>query len=421
MADRKHKSRFRDKVAGNAKQQKNKASSFGYLNLPKGFNLFKEEPGARIRLDFLPYTVTDQHHPDRDDETEIAVPGSEWYKRPFKVHANIGSNNNMVVCPSSIGKKCPICQHRAKLLSDGANWQDDAVKQLRARERNLYIVVPIGEKKYDEVPHIWDISQFLFQDKLNDELEENDEHGIFPDPEEGLTLRIRFSEETLGKNVFADTSRIDFEERDKPYSQKVISGLPSLDDILIIKDYDTIDRMFKEMDSGTEPDDDDPPRTRRRRSIKDDDEDKPRSKPRLVGDDEEADERTRRRRQAIDNGDDDEEEERPRQRRRRSVRNDDEEDDEDDAEADERPRRGRRQAIIDEEPPRRLSEPEDEAAEPTNTKMTRRTRNTNNSDGNDQECPHGYRFGHDCDEYDECVKCKVWDACMQQWDVIHAK
>lgn len=424
MAQSKRRS-FRDKVAGNAKQQKSRASSFGYLELPKGVSLFKEEPGSRVRLDILPYIVTDERHPDRDDELETAIPGSEWYRRPFKVHGNIGVNRTMIVCPSSIGKKCPVCQHRAKMLSEGASWQDEAVRALRPRDKNLYAVVPLGQPKYEEVIHIWDISQFLFQDKLNDELEEDDAHSIFPDPEEGLTLRIRFSEETFGKNVFAETSRIDFEERDQPYTQKTLNQVPHLDDLLIIKDYDTIDRMFKEVESQ----DEDPPRKkaeeeeveeerpRRRRRLADDDDDDNNEGGGGSGSgggskDREEDERPRRRpvdddedkqprRRIVDDADEDNDEP---PRRRRTVVDDDEEEEQ------ERPRRRA-------ETP--WEEPKKEAPAPKEEIRLHRVNGAAHSHGS--ECPHGYKFGADCDEHKECDKCAAWDSCMERWEQIHGK
>lgn len=30
----------------------------------------------------------------------------------------------------------------------------------------------------------------------------------------------------------------------------------------------------------------------------------------------------------------------------------------------------------------------------------------------ENECPHGHIFGKDTEDYDECDKCKVWEACI---------
>ncbi len=240
----KKKISFADKVRANIEKQKSQKSQYGYLKLPKGVNVFKEEPGSRVKLDILPYVVTDPNHPDRDDELGIAVPGALWYKRPFKLHRNIGYNNMPLVCPTSIGKRCPICEYKQRLLKEGKDWRDDSVKALKTYLRNLYIVVPLDNKNYEERPYVWDISDHLFQNKLSTELEENPEYANFPDLEDGYTLRIRFTEEQFGKNKFADTSRIDFEKREKKYDKSILDKVPNLDEVLVILPYEQIEAKF---------------------------------------------------------------------------------------------------------------------------------------------------------------------------------
>ena len=241
---KKKKISFADKVRANIEKQKSQKSQYGYLKLLKGVNVFKEEPGSRVKLDILPYVVTDPNHPDRDDELGIAVPGALWYKRPFKLHRNIGYNNMPLVCPTSIGKRCPICEYKQRLLKEGKDWRDDSVKALKTYLRNLYIVVPLDNKNYEERPYVWDISDHLFQNKLSIELEENPEYANFPDLEDGYTLRIRFTEEQFGKNKFADTSRIDFEKREKKYDKSILDKVPNLDEVLVVLPYEQIEAKF---------------------------------------------------------------------------------------------------------------------------------------------------------------------------------
>ena len=240
----KKKISFADKVRANIEKQKSQKRQYGYLKLPKGVNVFKEEPGSRVKLDILPYVVTDPNHPDRDDELGIAVPGALWYKRPFKLHRNIGYNNMPLVCPTSIGKRCPICEYKQRLLKEGKDWRDDSVKALKTYLRNLYIVVPLDNKNYEERPYVWDISDHLFQNKLSTELEENPEYANFPDLEDGYTLRIRFTEEQFGKNKFADTSRIDFEKREKKYDKSILDKVSNLDEVLVVLPYEQIEAKF---------------------------------------------------------------------------------------------------------------------------------------------------------------------------------
>jgi len=348
MAKKSKKRRFKGRVGRNAIKQ-SRSVQFGHLNLPKGVNMFREDPRSRVNLDILPYEVTTETHPDRDDEYEIAVPGSLWYKRPYWIHRNIGPNDEVVVCPSSNKQKCPICEYRAQLLRDGADWSDDSVRSLKASMRNLYVVVPKNHKNYDEKVHIWDISQFLFQDKLNEEVQENEEHETFPDLEEGYTLRIRFSEQQLGNNKFAETSRIDFIDRDEGYDESILDEVPDLDDVLVIPSYKAVEAMFLGGMSPEEIDD---------------------------SEDEEIDEDD-----VPELEDEDEEQEA--------------EEEEQEAE-EEKPKRSRRSVKKEEKEAKEKGKKKDQRASSKKSKG----------------CPHGHAFGEDCDEHDECDECDKWEDCI---------
>lgn len=238
---------FRAAVLRSAAQDRSKSSSYGHLLLPRGVSAFKEEAGGRISLDIIPYAVADDHHPDRDQEFGRAVKGSLWYRRPYKLHRSIGLSNASVVCPAGAGRKCPICEYREKMVRDDKrDWKDPAVRALRAGDRNLYYVVPKGSSRHDEVPYLWDISRFAFQDMLNAELDEDEEHGDFLELDGGLTLRIRFSDERLETTSWAKTSRIDFDRRNYNYDEDLIRGLASLDAVPDLKSYQEIERMFYE-------------------------------------------------------------------------------------------------------------------------------------------------------------------------------
>ncbi len=334
MVKKKKERKFKGSVSRNAAKQ-SRGARYGHLSLPKGINVFKEEPKTRIDVDILPYEVTTQNHPDRDDEYGIAVEGSLWYKRPYWLHRNIGANSEDVVCPTSIKEKCPVCEYRAQMLKDGADWNDDSVKALKPSMRNLYAIIPKTSKNYPKEIHIWDISQFLFKNKLIEESQENEEYETFPDLEEGYTLKIRFSEEQLGSNKFADTSRIDFKERDKPYKEAILDEVPALDDILNVPSHKAMEALFF---GGLDQDE-----------IDEDDEN---------DDDEEIEEED-----APFNDDDDEPEE------------------EEEEEEKEKPKRSRKEK-------------------------------SDKKGKKDNKCPHGHKFGDDCEEYDECDDCEKWEECL---------
>ena len=377
------KSRFLGKVNKNAQSQKAKSSSFGYLHVPKDIPFFKEEPGARMTLDILPYIVKDPNHPDRDDESEIAVPDSYWYKRPFRTHRSIGVDNTTVICPTSIGKKCPICDYRARLLKEGMNWKDESVRALKPTDRNLYYVVPIGHSKYKEVPHIWEISQFLFQEALNDELEENADNGCFPELSGGKSLRIRFSEETFDGNKYAKTSRIDFEDRDYEYPEDLVEKLPSLDSMIDIKPYETLERLFLQTGSSQEtPHEVDKPEAYQ----------------------EEETQSIRRRKTTSP----DTQEATP-ENRRSALRTPQHE--EEAPPENETPRTRR------EPRPTETKAPSSEQSKPTADAPPARQRAPAKKG---PSCPAGHQFGQDADDYPECAKCEIWEACMEMRETAEA-
>ena len=90
---------YKKAVAANSEKQRSETSTYGYLKLPKGVELFKERKG-RIQLDVIPYPITNEKHADICPDAGIDV-GVLWYKAPFKVHRDIGAGDGQtVVCPN---------------------------------------------------------------------------------------------------------------------------------------------------------------------------------------------------------------------------------------------------------------------------------------------------------------------------------
>lgn len=434
-------SKFRDRVGADNEREKARGSSYGHLILPRGIKMFQVQGGDRVRLDFLPYVVTDEHHPNRNDDKDVAVPGTEWYRRPYRLHRNIGSENDSVVCLTSIGKKCPVCDYRTRLQREGKS-EDEELKALKASDRNLYVVVPIGHKEYDEVPHIFDISRYCFQDALREETDENPEYRPFFDPSvDGFTLNIRFSEEKLGKNKYAAASRIDFETRKQGYDDDFLKKVPNLDECLQILSYKELESKFFELgDEGEAPEivSDSvegenvspgrvPPRRRR----------------------EESHERpSRTEREESREREEPKSEDPPRRQRR-------------EPEPEPAPARSRRerepepeQAAVDPDTPEnaciacegsgedsrgrtcptcrgtgvrpsrmqrtREPEPEPEQEKPAAAPMRRKppAAAAPEKTAKSGECPFGHVFGKDNDRFKDCADCKVWDPCFDASDEV---
>ena len=378
------KSSFRGKVARNAQKAKSKGSSYGYLNLPRGVNMFNPEPGSRVKLDFIPYIISDPKHPDLEEG--ILEVGDLWYKRPFKIHRNIGATNDSAICPTSIGKRCPICEYRAKRIKEGAEKEE--LDALRTSDRNLYAVIPIDHKKFEETIHLFDISDWLFQKLLQDELEEDESMEEFPDLVNGYTLKIRFESRTIGKGqAFSDASRIDFLKRSEAYDEEdIMSKVPDLDKILQIFSYKELEAKFLELE---------------------DEEDGGAIHPVEEDDEEDVSAKPVRRKKAVeeDDEDDDEEDEKPVKptRRKKSTpveeEDDDEEDDEDDDEEDEKPVKSVRRKK------KPIAEDEDDEDTPSFKESKK---------GGKEKCPHGHRFGIDAEDFEECDECALWESCIEE-------
>jgi hypothetical protein len=383
----KQRSSFRDKVSANTEKQKRDASGYGYLMLPDGVKTFSPEPDQRVKFDILLYEVTDEKHMDRDDKLEIATVGSQWYKHPFKTHRNIGAGEgDTVVCLSTIGKKCPICEDRAKRIRDGADKEE--TDALKPSSRNLYIIVPRDSKKHDVEPHIFDISQAMFQKKLNQEMDENDDYKAFPDPEEGYTLRVRFESRTIGKSKpFAEAGRIDFEQRKDSIEKEFMDHGIELDKILKILSYDELEKKYFELDDeepveekevhGKHKDDDEPPARSRKPVEKE-------KEPEVeLPTWEELSEMSLRKLARICKD------------QELKVDPEDFPDDDDLLKFAE--------AIADElgiDIPKKK-----ETAKPSRSVS-----------GGKDKCPHGHKFGIDTDKFPDCKKCKVWDNCADEKD-----
>lgn len=436
------KSSFRDKVQSDAKRQQSQSgASYGYLRLPKNVSVFTVEPG-RLKFDIIPYIVSDPKHPSLDRESGIAEVGSQWYRRPFKVHKNVGSDEESYVCLTSFGKKCPICDYMKKAAKEGASKEELA--QYKPKNRSLYIVIPKDNKDFEEVPHIFDFSDFLFQDQLNKDLEEDDEYD-FCDLEIGKTLQVTFTKDTYNGNAFSKATRVKFLERDDQYDSDYSENVPDLDKVLIELSYEELEAKFLELDdAGT---------SKSSKNKKDDD-----------NDDEDLevieDPKPRAKKSASKKKDEDDEEEKP-SRTKKSIKQDDEDEDKptkkastkkkdpepepeeeedeitwedlenlseskcikliEDKELDVDPDdyedslADLRKAIakeLDIEVPKKKSstpakkkdEEEEEEKAPKSKKSTAKSDSKN-------DCPHGYVFGVDTDKKKECGRCKAWDAC----------
>jgi hypothetical protein len=440
MSKKERKHSFKGKTNRDAKRQKDNNKGFGYLNLPKGTNLYTPKPGSREEFDIIPYIVSDKNHPDKDKEFGIAEPGTIWYKRPFKVHRQVGADNEKVVCLSSFGKKCFICEYRKKRAKEGAD--KDELQNFNASSRNLYVVKPKNNKNFPDEFHVLDFSQFNFQDLLNDEIEENEKYESFPDLEDGLTLKVRWDEEVFAGNKFAAASRIDFLERKKGYSEDILDEVPDLDKLLKELTYEQMEAKFLEMDSTSGEDNDEEDDEEDDETPFKDDKKKSKKVTKPEPDDDEEDDEYEDSDEEDDEEDDDEAPKKKTSKKVIPKLTWDDLDDMDESEltevieskdldidpddydkVDEL-----KKAVAEEldmETPKKKSkkvtkpepdddEDEDDDDEPVQKKSGKTTiASKTTSKMGKNKCPNKHEFGVDTDKFDECDDCTLWDKCIE--------
>jgi hypothetical protein len=219
------------------------------LNLPKDVKLLKAKKG-KLLLDIVPYIVASKKHPE-------VKAGEMWPERTYFVHGNVGPEGKLVVCPKSVAKPCPICEEYEKLRRD-PDAEEELVKSLRAKKRQLFNVRVKGEKEFQ----IFDMSYFCFGELLEEEVREGEEsNAFFADLKGGKTLRIRFDEEKFGTRTFVKAARIDFLDRSE-LPEAILKKTQELDSLLKIMSYEELEALFHgsddEKDDSDDDDDDEP-------------------------------------------------------------------------------------------------------------------------------------------------------------------
>jgi hypothetical protein len=384
-----HKSSFRGKIGKDG--QRSDKKDFSYLNLPKGVELFMVEPDTRkVKLDILPYVVSDANHPCRDEKEGIALEGSLWYRRPIKIHRNVGSDNGKFICPTSIGKKCPICEYQKKMFNEGRPKEETV--PLYPQRRSLYVVLP-DQEGFDEVPYIWDMADTMFQQILIEELKDDPDNEIFPDLEEGKTLDIRLKWKTIGEKgkPFPEATNVTFLNR-QPYKEDILDEVPDLDKILKVLTYEELHAKFFELDVEDsekgglhDVNDDNEPPARKRRSLREPEPEKEEDTPK------------RSVRRSVR-----EEQETERVSSRRSIKEEPEK---------EEVKRVRKSSQDAEEEANSHRRPAKEEELPA--RSSRRTKEEEPAKGKNK-CPFGHKFGVDIDETNDCPECETYDDCLDE-------
>ena len=405
-------SSMKDRFKKRAKEGAQKGFS---VNLPEDVKRFTPKKGT-YKLDVIPYTVSARRHPDG------VAAGEQWCRRPFLIHYGIGVDNKPQICPRTVGKPCPICEYyEREKKRPGAD--EEAIKEIRAKARELYNVIDLDNE--DDGVQVFEMSYHLFGKLLEGEINEADDDEIagFAELKGGKTLKVRFSEATMGKNKFLEATRIDFLDRDD-YKKSILDDVVDLDSVFNVLPYEELEAVFLE-DEGVgmvtgddDGEEDEAPKSKKKSHKADDDDDdddapkaKKKSKPKPADDDDDEDEAPKPKKKSKPKDDDDEDEEEKPKSRRTSKKAPAEDDDEEEA-----PKPKSRRAVKktdddddDDEAPKPKSKkkaPVDDDDEEEAPKAKKKPK------GGDGECPlSNGTFGKDFNKFDECDDCEVWSEC----------
>jgi len=251
MSKRSKKKEKRERGAAARRRAEEHTSGFEPTAIicPEGTERFKEKVTRKpYRLDIIPFRMK--------EDGLYADKGEVYYEKTFWVHW-LGEDIGSYICAAKqIGRKCPICDYRAKLTKD-VDADEDLIKSLSPRERQLFRVIDLKEK--DKGIQLWEISFHNFGKQLDDRIsssDEEDKYREFYELENGFTLKVGFTENSFGGTKFPKTSSIDFKARDEDYDEEIIEQGPDLDECVKIFEYDELKKIFLQTtdddeDSGT--------------------------------------------------------------------------------------------------------------------------------------------------------------------------
>jgi hypothetical protein len=208
---------------------------FDLVALPEGVEMVELSKGV-MPMDFVPYVVTTDNHPEGIKKGDI------WWRRKYAIHRNIGVEMKAYVCRKTINEKCPICDHMAPLYKKYKDNEAEITAK-KAKDRDLYPVLCD-----DGIVRILDISWHNFTKQLGDETSESgvEDYVDFFELHGGYTVHVRWTEEVWGDNTFHKAGRIDFEKR-ADLDDNILQKVPALDEVFTVLSYEELEVIFLEI------------------------------------------------------------------------------------------------------------------------------------------------------------------------------
>ena len=281
MAARSKKAKARkERKYSNAKEIAQKALTFepSAISLPDGTSLWRPKKEGVYRMEILPYEVG-KGNPNADE-------GMVHWERTFYVHSRIGPNQQWFLCPAqTLGKKCPICEFRAKLMKD-VDSDEEMIAALAPKKRQLFNILVHGEEDKGIQLFEYSFHQFgklLFTYLKNDD---EDEYQNFSHLDDGQTLKVSFDDKgAYGK----EASVIEFKPRKTELDEDLLDQTHCLDDLMKETPFKEMKNALLQTTSEDDDDEDEKPKSKSKAKSKPAAKSKSKKKVEEDGDDEDED------------------------------------------------------------------------------------------------------------------------------------
>jgi len=247
------KSKFARGIRRRLKRQEEEAQ--GGSGIFKGdlkVQRWKPKEGQHM-VDIVPYFA------GKNDTPEAREEGT--YMFSFGVHYKVGVDEKTYICPKTIpgweDRRCPICEHAARMKQEGEDYDD--YKVFFPKKRELYnVVVQDSEKERDKGVQVFEVSYHymgkllepIMKKPIRAGMEDVDPYIDFAlETTDGKTIAFSIGSKKTGKDkVFPTYTGHRFVDRDYDL-EEYLEDTYILDEILNIPSYDEIYKDF--FDSST--------------------------------------------------------------------------------------------------------------------------------------------------------------------------
>lgn len=183
----------------------------------------------------VPYIVGDNHPRLKSGRVDFVL--------DVFVHRKVGINEDTIICLNRTYKeKCPICEYQAKLKEDD-DPDTDLIKSLNPTRRNIFnIVCCDSEKEMDKGVQVWDVSQWLFTNPLEELAHKKKSGGeiLYADVNEGKIISFR----KKGTGVTStEYTAFEFKDRDE-IPDEILEAAHCLDELVHKPSYEEVASIF---------------------------------------------------------------------------------------------------------------------------------------------------------------------------------